>query len=201
VLGAIDLALKRIPPGDPAQPLLREAEQQLRRMEATTTQLLRYARPPELREMPVDVNLLVDRASRIIDPQARAVGVEVHPQPNATPIVVRLDPELMVQVLVNLGLNGIQAMTAGGRLTIRSWRDDTTVAISVSDGGPGVPQDMRQEILRPFFTTKHQGTGLGLSISQQLVSRHGGTLRVEETPGGGATFVVVLPLDHEQVRS
>jgi signal transduction histidine kinase len=71
------------------------------------------------------------------------------------------------------------------------------VWIGVRDTGPGVPPDARLQIFRPFFTTKHKGTGLGLSISQQIVVRHGGTIRVEGTPGGGATFIVAIPLAEE----
>jgi two-component system sensor histidine kinase HydH len=114
---------------------------------------------------------------------------------------VRLDPEQVVQVLVNLGLNAIQAMADGGRLAIRVWRQDASLGISVADSGPGVAPEMRRDVFRPFFTTKHQGTGLGLSISQQLIERHGGTLRLEETPGGGATFLVEIPLEPEDLQS
>lgn len=197
VMGAIELALKRIPQDDPSRPLLNEAEMQLRRIEATTTQLLRYARPPELREVVVDANLLVDRTIRVIEPQARTGRVALVAEPTAEPVLVRVDPEQVVQVLVNLGLNALQAMTDGGRLTLRVVRRDGSVEVAVIDTGLGVPPDVRRDIFRPFFTTKHQGTGLGLSISQQLIERHGGALRLEETPGGGATFVVVLPLQEE----
>jgi signal transduction histidine kinase len=197
VLGAIELALKRLPPNDPSRPLLDEAELQLRRMEATTTQLLRYARPPELRAVVVDANLLIDRAIRVIEPQARAGRVALLAEPTAEPAPVRVDPEQVVQVLVNLGLNALQAMTDGGRLTLRVARRDGSAEVTVADTGPGVPPDVVRDVFRPFFTTKHQGTGLGLSISQQLIERHGGALRLEDTPGGGATFVVVLPLQEE----
>ena len=79
-------------------------------------------------------------------------------------------------------------------MTVWVTRHAPEVWIGVRDTGPGVPMEQRAEIFRPFYTTKHQGTGLGLSISQQIVTRHRGTLRLEDTPGGGATFVVALPL-------
>ena len=105
-----------------------------------------------------------------------------------------VDPELMVQVLVNLLLNGIDATPGGGALEAWTSRQATEVRLGVRDTGPGVAPELRAEVFRPFFTTKHQGTGLGLPISQQIVRRHGGSLLLEETPGGGATFIVVLPL-------
>lgn len=198
VLGALDLALRRLSPNESSRALLEEAQEQLRRIEATTAQLLRYARPPELREVLVDANLLVERATRVVEGQAKSVGVEIRTEPAAAALPVSVDPELMVQVLVNLILNGIDAMASGGRLTVWVTRHAPEVWIGVRDTGPGVPPERRLEIFRPFYTTKHQGTGLGLSISQQIVTRHGGMLRVEDTPGGGATFVVALPLAEEK---
>jgi signal transduction histidine kinase len=193
VLGAVELALRTIPPGDSSRPLLEEAQTQLQRIETATTQLLRYARPPELRDVVVDANLIVDRAARLVEAQVSNAGIVLRTEQAPAAVPVRVDPELIVQVLVNLILNGVEAMRAGGELTVWVGRHAPEVWIGVRDMGPGVPHDKRTEIFRPFFTTKHQGTGLGLSISQQIVSRHGGTLRVEDTPGGGATFVIALP--------
>lgn len=194
VLGALDLALRKLSTSDPLQPLLEEARRQLKRIEATTAQLLRYARPPEPREVVVDANLLADRATQVVEGQARAAGITLNSEPARVPVPVNVDPELLVQVLVNLMLNGIQAMPTGGHVTVWVNRRTPEVWIGVRDTGPGVPREQRAEIFRPFYTTKHQGTGLGLPISQQIVTRHGGTLRLEDTPGGGATFVVALPL-------
>ncbi|HLB38452.1 MAG TPA: ATP-binding protein [Gemmatimonadales bacterium] len=194
VLGAVELALRRLPEGDSARPLLHEAQTQLKRIERTTTQLLRYARPPELRAVRVDANLLVDRAVRVVEPQATSRQVRLRGQPAPEPVPVDVDPELMVQVLVNLLLNGIDATPGGGALEAWTSRQATEVRLGVRDTGPGVAPELRAEVFRPFFTTKHQGTGLGLPISQQIVRRHGGSLLLEETPGGGATFIVVLPL-------
>jgi len=194
VRGAIELALRTIPEGDPSRSLLAEAQQQLNRIEGTTSQLLQYARPPALKEITVDANLLVERAAAIVAPRAAAVGVEIHLELSQTPVNVRVDSELMVQVMVNLLLNGIQAMVSGGPLTIWVARHAPEVWIGVRDAGPGVSPDHRPDIFRPFFTTKHQGTGLGLPISKEIVSRHGGTLTLEDNHEGGATFVVALPM-------
>lgn len=197
VRGALDLALRKLPPDDAARLLLEEAQQQVKRIEGTTTQLLRYARPPELREVVVDANLLVDRAARVVEAQATSAGVALRVEAAPGQVPVQVDPELMVQVLVNLMLNGIEAMTRGEQLTVWVGRHAPEAWIGVRDTGPGVPPDARLQVFRPFFTTKHKGTGLGLSISQQIVMRHGGTIRVEDAPGGGATFVVAIPLAQE----
>lgn len=198
VRGALELALQRLPAGEPNRPLLEEAQQQLVRIDSATTQLLRFARPPELRQVVVDPNLLIERAVNVVAPQAARSDVGLRSEPCPDGVQVCVDPELMVQVLVNLMLNGIEAMAPGGVLTVWGARHAPDVWIGVRDTGPGVPADLRTEIFRPFVTTKHHGTGLGLSISQQIVQRHGGTLRVEDTPGGGATFIVAIPFAHPE---
>jgi signal transduction histidine kinase len=198
VLGAVDLALRRLPDKDPGVPLLTEAQQQLRRIEATTEQMLRYARPPELREVIVDPTELIQRASQIVGMQVIAADIEFVVSHTEKQARVRVDPELMVQVLVNLMLNGIQAMEREGGLTVYAESHEPELWLGVRDTGPGIPPEARTEIFRPFYTTKATGTGLGLSISRQIIERHGGSLRVEETPGGGATFVIALPLVVEE---
>ncbi len=201
VLGAVDMALKSRSPDDEAAPLLQEAQQQLRRIERTTQQLLNYARPPELREVDVDPNLVVERAVTLVSPQATAGGIEVKVAPDVDLPPVRVDPELFVQVLVNLMLNGIDAQPDGGAITVRIEYRDPELWIAIQDNGTGIPPAARADIFRPFFSTKSHGTGLGLSISKQVIKRHNGSLRYEETPGGGATFVVALPSSSTEPRS
>ncbi len=194
VLGAVDLSLRRLPPEDSARSLLEEAQKQLERIEQATQQLLRYARPPPLRDVQVDPVNLVERAVHVVQAPASHAGVSVEVKHAEESCRVRADPELMIQVLVNLMLNGIQAMGENGKLTIWIECHDPELWIGIRDTGPGIPASLRSEVFRPFYTTKHQGTGLGLSISKQIIERHGGSLRIEETPGGGATMVIALPL-------
>lgn len=194
VRGAIELAMRKIPSEDASRGLLDEAQQQLTRIERTTTQLLRYARPPELREVTVDANLLVARAATIAAPRATEADASLHVVESSHPLLVKVDPELIVQVLVNLLLNGIEAMSSGGTIEIWAAAHAPDAWIGVHDTGPGIPPEHQQEVFRPFFSTKHTGTGLGLPISRDIVTRHGGTLRLEASPTGGTTFVVALPL-------
>lgn len=194
VRGAVEIALRTIPEHDASRSLLVEALQQLRRIEDTTTQLLQYARPPELREILVDPALLVERAAAIVAPRAATNRQDITIEPSPTPVKVRADAELVVQVLVNLLLNGIDAVGPDGALTIWIVLRAPEVWVGVRDTGPGVAPELRRDIFRPFFTTKHRGTGLGLPISKAIMSRHGGTLMLSDTPGGGATFIITLPL-------
>jgi len=198
VLGALEVAARRLPPDDAALPMLMEARAQLQRIESTTTRLLEYARPPEIRVLVVDANGLAERATRVVEAKARLAGVDLTVEPAPSNLSVRVDPELLVQVLVNLLLNGIEAMTDGGQLTISVSGDGDSVGIAVQDAGPGIASEHQSDIFRPFFTTKHQGTGLGLSISHQIVTRHGGSLRVDAAAHHGTTFVVSLPLAEDE---
>ena len=104
---------------------------------------------------------------------------------------------------MNLLVNAYQAVeesiaagSAGGRVSLRTTRQDDAVHVSVSDDGPGIPAENLERIFDPFFTTKDvgEGTGLGLSTAFQLVRSHGGRIRVESQPGQGTRFEVVLPI-------
>jgi signal transduction histidine kinase len=103
------------------------------------------------------------------------------------------------QVLMNLMLNGIEAMKdTSGELTVTSKRtEDGQLVISVSDSGIGLPQEQPDRIFQAFFTTKSQGTGMGLSISRTIVESHGGRLWASAHIGGGATFHFSLPTEAE----
>lgn len=194
IRGALELSLRRVPVDDVSRPLLEEAQRQLARIEGTTTQLLQFARPPALKQILVHPNHLATRAAAVAAPRAATSTVTITVEPVEAGLIVRVDPELIVQVLVNLLLNAIDVTPPGGSVTLWLACHAPEALMGVRDRGPGVPVERRQEIFRPFHTTKHQGTGLGLSISRDIVARHGGRLTVSETPGGGATFVVALPI-------
>src|SRR5208337_1778965 len=130
---------------------------------------------------------------------------------NSVSIRTELDPELpamtadrvqLQQVLMNLMLNGIEAMQdAGGDLTVASKRtEDGQLLISGSDSGSGVPADVSERIFEAFFTTKPQGTGMGLSVSRRIVESHGGRLWASPNGGRGAVFQFTLPVEVESER-
>lgn len=170
-------------------------DDQVYRISAIVSKLLQFAKPEEFSGAtnvisPADV---VRDCLVLTRHQIEAAGVS---------IVTHLDSDLQVrisrtelqQVLVNLILNGIQAMPQGGTLTIRVRDAQGNVAIDVQDTGHGIPADVLKRIFDPFYTTKQaEGTGLGLSISQKLVTRAGGTLGVQSKPGAGSVFLITLP--------
>jgi signal transduction histidine kinase len=113
---------------------------------------------------------------------------------------VQGDPESLLQVFLNLGLNAVQAMPRGGVLDILTTRRRRSrlgygrfAEVRFRDTGDGIARDKLKKLFIPFYTTKARGSGLGLAISQRLVSQHGGTIEVRSTPGEGSTFSVFLP--------
>ncbi|HSL22596.1 MAG TPA: ATP-binding protein [Vicinamibacterales bacterium] len=174
--------------------------QQSERAARIVRNLLTFARKRHTTRTMVDLNAIVretlalraydQRVSNISTIDALAAGL---PQ-------VFADPHQIQQVLLNLVINGEQAMLAAhgrGTLIVRTWHDAERdlVILEVSDDGPGVPEDVQTKIFDPFFTTKEvgKGTGLGLTVAYAIVQEHGGDIRVSSAPGGGATFTVEVP--------
>lgn len=185
----------------PSDSLLSQMREQLHRLESAIRDLLSYARPKQPMLTSADPGELVERAIALVRPQADAAGVTIETRASGGASRLPADPELMTQALVNLALNGVQAMGPGGRLTVTTVSGNGTIRIEITDTGPGVPMDQLEFIFRPFYTTKHRGTGLGLSISRGIVERHGGRLEVASSVGEGTTFSLIFPSDRMDPES
>lgn len=188
----IDLLAEQLPRDGQTDGLVSKIRVQLRRMESAIHDLLSYARPKEPRLIVADPRDLVRRVTTLVGPQADAAGVRIETRLAGTPAKLRVDPELMTQALVNLALNGIQAMDPGGVLTLAAESVDGETRIAIADSGPGLTEAQLERIFRPFYTTKLQGTGLGLAITRGIVERHGGRVAVNSRPGRGSTFTIIF---------
>ncbi len=197
ISGGVQLLGRHIGPADAeGRRLLDELLERVGRMEAAIHGLLSYARPLPARRSRLALNAIVERALALVEPRAKRSGVRIRRRlSDALPLVL-VDPEQIGQVVVNLALNGVEAMRAGGELVVATRRVDGGVELSVADSGPGVPAAEREKIFRPFYTTKHAGTGLGLAIVRQIVDRHGGRVALAEREAG-AEFLVSLPVGAE----
>jgi signal transduction histidine kinase len=98
------------------------------------------------------------------------------------------------QALLNLLRNAREAMATGGVIDVRVRAEGMSIEVRVEDRGVGIPDEIRERVFDPFFSTKGEGTGLGLAISKHIAEAHGGTLRCEAREGGGTTFVLTLPI-------
>jgi signal transduction histidine kinase len=174
----IDMLEHELPGTPSSESLMIQVRAQLRRIESAIRDLLSYARPKQ-----------------------PMMGVSIEQDTASVTSRVRVDPELFTQALVNLSLNAIQAMPAGGVLAFGIEQLEDEIRMTVADTGTGIPVGSMNEIFRPFFTTKHRGTGLGLAITRSIVERHGGRLEVDSTPGHGSTFTLVLSSVEEEAES
>jgi two-component system, NtrC family, sensor histidine kinase HydH len=168
------------------------------RLSRLLTRLLDYARPrkPDYRATPVPP--LIESVARLIHHSAQQARVQVVLELSNQMPDLWCDPEQIRQVLLNLALNGVQAMSQGGTLRISALATGRAIEIRVKDEGAGIPPENLTRLFDPFFTTRTNGTGLGLPIVQQIVNQHGGTVDVDSTVGSGTTFTVRLPFQHNR---
>ncbi|WP_244597109.1 sensor histidine kinase [Ochrobactrum soli] len=174
-------------------------DQQMHRVTEIVTKLLQFARPQEYSDYAAayPVSTIIADTSPLVQHLLKKTSITLE-HFDTTSREVMMNRTALQQVLVNLIVNAIHAMSHGGKLEIRSYDSDYAgepgVAIDVVDNGPGIPDDVTKRIFDPFFTTKsREGTGLGLSISQMLASREGGRISVHSIMGEGTTFTVWLP--------
>ena len=176
---------------------------ELENLKAIVSRFSDFAKMPPPEFESVDVNESVRIVVKLFEPQLSAVG-----RPPITPELYleenlarpQADPILLRRALENLVLNSLDAMPAGGTLTVRTSQHDGLVRLEVSDTGAGLTPEECARLFTPYYTSKRHGTGLGLAIVQSVVSDHGGKITVESAPGAGATFRIELPVEQRGPR-
>ncbi|HOD35025.1 MAG TPA: ATP-binding protein [Syntrophales bacterium] len=172
--------------------------QEVERLNRVIRQLLDLSRPMEIEKKPTRLEPLIEHTVRLADVHARKKGIIVRTEFSPEAPAVFADPDRIKQVLLNLCLNAIEAMQAGGNLTLTLGRYNEKMArLDVSDTGAGVPRGDLENIFDPYYTTKSSGTGLGLAIVHRIVEAHGGEIRVRSESGRGTTFTMLLPVSDE----
>jgi signal transduction histidine kinase len=174
--------------------------QAAQRAQRLVRELLTMARPRPPTLEPVDLHALLRQTMDLERPQCSVAGIKLVADFEPDLPCATGDPHRLGQVFMNLLVNARQAMEAaekGHTLTVRTRRRGAYAEIAVIDDGPGIPADVKAKVFDWFFTTKPpgEGTGLGLAVSREILQAHGGNLRIEDTPGGGATFLLDLPLE------
>jgi len=135
---------------------------------------------------------LIEQAVGIVAEQARRKGVQIKVQLGPGEIWADVDGPQIIQVLINLLLNAIEASPPGGDVEVRARASEEGALIGVTDYGAGIPEPVRPHIFDAFFTTRPEGSGLGLSVSREIAVAHGGELEYDPA-GPGTTFRLVLP--------
>jgi signal transduction histidine kinase len=181
-----------------AAALLAAIRSQVDALGAVTEEYLRFSRLPKPKLEPTALGPLLEELGEFVrgELQRRGLHLSLH-VPDGLPSL-SLDPGQIRQACLNLVRNAAEAMPEGGRITIRARAHASEVEIAVTDTGVGVPEEIRDKIFDPFFSTKDGGTGLGLAIARQIAVDHGGSLKCESGQGIGTTFRLSLPTRAEE---
>ncbi|SDP53312.1 ATP-binding protein [Desulforhopalus singaporensis] len=173
-------------------------EKGLRQIETTMRQLLNFGRTEPLKVRKVDINTLLEECTQLLSFKSKNIQLTTTVSISGEHL---LDAEALKQIIINIGLNAIQAMRHGGTLTIGCRELNNQLELTFQDTGTGIAEENLTHIFDPFFTTKEvgEGTGLGLSVSYSLVKRMGGDIMVHSMPGQGTLFTIMLPTTKQAV--
>jgi signal transduction histidine kinase len=163
------------------------------RLNRLVSTLLECARPQSPAFQDEDVHAIIERAVDLLEQRAARRQIRLVTELQAQPSTLVCDGEQLVQVFLNLLLNALQILPAGGEIAVRTAVDRGRFIIEVADNGPGISPEHRRRVFDPFFTTRDGGIGLGLTVVQQIVRIHGGDVTVSDSAQGGACFRCVLP--------
>ena len=163
--------------------------------------LLSLARPAQSNLEEIDIRQEIERCANFIEAKARSQNIKLETDLEKDLPKLRFDPAELRQVLLNIMMNGLQAMPEGGLLLIKacclvenSIAGSESILIRIEDEGTGIPANLRQKVFEPFFTTKVGGTGLGLAICNSIVKRYNGEIWIEQAEGGGTEVNISLPI-------
>jgi signal transduction histidine kinase len=168
---------------------------QVSRCSDITHKLLDLARNRKPVSQPADINQLVEDMLELVERESGPRQIHIHRRLDQALPAVLSDPPLLRQVFLNLLINAVQAVDKDGDIFITTYREGTMACTEIRDTGPGIPDEYRERIFNPFFTTKApgQGTGLGLSVSLRIINELGGDILPASSPGKGASFTVRIP--------
>jgi signal transduction histidine kinase len=194
VSGALEIVSSHAQPGTPQAEFAGIAHKELRRLDDLVNRFLAYARPhpPSLRM--VDAGQVIGHVVALLGPELERQGISIDVDRGSNWPAVRVDPEQIQQVLLNVLLNAFQASPQGATVRIRGRTEPRFLLIEVADEGSGIAEEHLARVFDPFFTTKQHGTGLGLAVSARIVIAHDGNIDARRNPERGTTISIRLPL-------
>lgn len=175
---------------------LLKIEEHVERARKVTHGMLGFARRMEPHLEDVDINKVINETITFLESYARTNNISIINDSKSDLPIIASDHSQIQQVFLNLLTNAIDAVGKDGNIFISSKSNDSKIAVSIKDNGPGIPKERQARVFEPFYTTKKsgKGTGLGLSVSYNIVKNLGGTINLESEEGKGATFTVTLPV-------
>jgi len=167
---------------------------EIQRLDRVVQTLVDFTRPVELSLSDVDLRHLVAQVAFVSKPDCERHNVHLETDIGEEPLVAKVDADLFKQALLNIVINGAQAMENGGTLTLRVTRKDDDAQIEVQDTGAGIPPAIRDKIFNLYFTTKKSGSGIGLAMTYRIMQLHNGSVHFDTRSGEGTIFYLTLPL-------
>jgi PAS domain S-box-containing protein len=181
------------PTADPT-PQIEILDSEIKRLDRVVQTFLNFTRPLDIHLEPVDVNVIVNQVVALAFTEAVERGVTVNKESWNGQLMVKGDADLLKQALLNVIINGCQAMPEGGPLTIKTTHDsEGSARIIVTDRGIGIPEEGRERVFNLYYTTRKGGTGIGLAQAYRAIQLHNGTIRFQSEVGVGTTFEIILP--------
>jgi signal transduction histidine kinase len=174
-------------------------DNEIHRLDRVVQILVDFTRPRDLHLEEIDLRRLLEDVIVQAGPDAEQHGVTIQCQLGTKPLGVRVDFDFMKLAILNVVLNGMQAMPQGGTLNISATRDEESIVTEISDEGLGIPHELREKIFELYFTTKKGGSGIGLAQTYQAMQWHYGSIDFETVEGQGTTFRLRLPVT--EIRS
>jgi len=160
-----------------------------------------FARPSEPKLILIDINEPITEAINLIAVTLRKSDIKIKALLAKDLPRTYADKHLIEEMVLNLLNNAAEAMKSmqtGKKIVVESFEEDDLIVIRISDSGSGIPEDIRDKIFDPYFTTKHEGTGIGLSFCHRIITDHGGSLNVLDGEFGGAEFRIKIPIHQKR---
>jgi signal transduction histidine kinase len=194
IAGVIEVMGRELPKESSSRSVLPEVQSEIQHIQTILNDLLAYARPRPPEFHPADLNATVEQAVFLARQQVRTKPIEITLAPEKRLPRILHDPVQIQQVVLNLLLNGIQAIQKEGKIEVALRAEGEWAVVRIRDTGKGIAPDSLSKIFKPFFTTRKEGTGLGLPLAKGIVEGHQGRIEVASEPGQGAQFEVWLPV-------
>lgn len=169
-------------------------ESEIRRLDRVVQTLVDFTRPRDLHLEDFDFRRLLEEVAQLAAPDAEQHGVTIDLHMPEDPLPLKIDLDLMKQALLNVVINGVQAMPQGGQLTISARRENEVAVAEVQDQGQGIPKDLHDKVFELYFTTKKEGSGIGLAQTYQILQWHYGTVEFESAETTGTVFRFRVPI-------
>jgi PAS domain S-box-containing protein len=166
---------------------------EIHRLDRVVQILVDFTRPRELHLEEADLREILEEVAVLAAPEGERHGTSISCELPPEPLLVKVDPDFIKQAVLNVVLNGLQAMPGGGTLTLASQRDEDAVVTEIRDQGGGIPHQIQDKIFELYFTTKKGGSGIGLAQTYQIIQWHYGSVDFESVEGRGTTFRLRLP--------